>query len=69
VLGLKVAQAEEGDGDGVALAARDCDGVALVEPGFGQVTAIVPLDDHTIAIKGEHGAEVHAKIDWREFLG
>lgn len=44
-------------------------GVALVEPGFGQVTAIVALDDHTIAIKGEHGAEVHAKIDWREFLG
>lgn len=43
-------------------------GVALVEPGFGQVTAIQPLDDHTITITGENGAFVHAKVDWKEFL-
>jgi len=44
-------------------------GVALVEPGFGQVTSIRPLDDHTIVITGESGDFVNVKIDWKEFLG
>jgi hypothetical protein len=43
-------------------------GVALVELGFGQVTSIKPLDDHTIEITGENGATVHAKIDWKFIL-
>ena len=43
-------------------------GVALVEPGFGQVQKIQPIDDHTIVITGENGAFVHVNIDWRTFL-
>jgi hypothetical protein len=43
-------------------------GVALVEQGFGQVSSILPIDDHTIAINGEQGAYVHVKCDWKEFL-
>jgi hypothetical protein len=43
-------------------------GVALVDPGFGQVTSIQPIDDHTIVITGEQGAFVHVTCDWKEFL-
>jgi len=43
-------------------------GVALVEPSFGQVQKIQPIDDHTIAITGENGGVVHVKIDWKAFL-
>jgi hypothetical protein len=39
-----------------------------VEPGFGQVTKIQPLDDHTLVITGEQGVFVHVKCDWKEFL-
>jgi hypothetical protein len=40
-------------------------GVALVDEGFGQVQSITPVDEHTIAITGENGTVVHAKIDWK----
>jgi hypothetical protein len=43
-------------------------GVALVEPGFGQVKSIQPLDAQTIVITGETGDFVHVKCDWKEFL-
>ena len=43
-------------------------GVALVEPDFGKVTAITPMDATTLVIHGENDALVQVKIDWQEFL-
>jgi hypothetical protein len=43
-------------------------GVALVEPDFGKVTAIEVIDEATLMIHGENGALVQVKIDWKEFL-
>jgi hypothetical protein len=43
-------------------------GVALVEPDFGKVTAITPLDATTLVIHGENDVSVQVKIDWQEFL-
>lgn len=43
-------------------------GVALVDPNFGKVTAITPIDAITLVIHGENEVSVQVKIDWLEFL-
>jgi hypothetical protein len=43
-------------------------GVALVEENFGQVAAMEVIDESTLCLRGENGALVKVKVDWKEFL-